>query len=468
MPEKFGPLDIYALLPKTNCGKCAEKSCMAFATRLIERSVTAEQCPPMLEEKHKKSMEKLRDLLRPPIKEMTVGTGERVAKIGGKLVMYRHELTYQNPTAIAVDVTDEMPDDELLKRVKAIESYSFTRIGEDLRLDMIAVRSTSSDPAKFGKTVRIIVENSKMPLILCSFEPNVLEAGLVEAKGRRPLIYAAKKDNWKEVADLALMYSCPVAVFAPNDLQLLQSIASTMMRYGVEDLVLDPGTSVETGLMDTLDNFTMARQAAFVKGDRALGFPIVGVPLAVWSKKEDPPEITAWSEACLASMLLTRYADVLIIHALEPWTLLPIITLRQNIYTDPRKPTAVEAGLKTYGQVDENSPVLMTSNFSLTFYTVANDIESNKINCYLIVVDTEGLSIQSAVAGRKLTAEKVAEAIKKTGIEGKVKHKKIVIPQFAARLRGDLEDMSGWEVLVGPQDSSGIPQFLQQYWQKKA
>jgi len=468
MPEKFGPLDIYNLLPKTNCGKCAEKNCMAFATRLIERSVTVEQCPPVLEEKYKKNAAKLRDLLRPPIKEVTIGTGERAVKVGGKLVMYRHELTYHNPTAIAVDVTDEMPEDQLLKRVKSIEDYSITRIGENLRLELIAVRSTSSDPAKFGKTVKTVASNSKMPLILCSFEPNVLEAGLVEAKGKHPLIYAATKDNWKEVADLALMYGCPVAVFAPNDLELLKSLTSTMLKYGVEDLVLDPGTFPDKGLTDNLDNFTMVRQAAFTKDDRDLGFPVLGVPLVTWSKKEDPTETTAWSEACLTSMLLTRYADMLIVHSLEPWTLLPIVTLRQNIYTDPRKPTAVEAGLKAYGQVDENSPVLMTSNFALTFYTVANDIESAKVNCYLIVVDTEGLSIQSAVAGRKLTAEKVAEAIKKTGIEGKVKHRRILIPQFAARLRGDLEDMSGWEVLVGPQDSSGIPQYLQQYWQKKA
>lgn len=467
MPERLGPLDIYNLLPKTNCGKCAEKNCMAFATRLIERSVTLEQCPPILEEKYKKNLEKLRDLLRPPVKEVVIGTGERAAKIGGKLVMYRHELTYQNPTAIAVEVTDDMPEDQLLKRIKAIEGYSITRIGENLKLNLIAIRSTSNDPAKFGKTIKTIVENSQMPLILCSFEPNILEAGLVEAKGRRPLIYAATQGNWKEVADLALMYNCPVAVFAPNDIQLLRSIADTMLKYGVEDLVLDPGTFADQGMTDTFDNFTMVRQAAFVKEDRVLGFPMIGVPMVVWSSPGDTPETTAWAEAVYASMLLTRYADVLILHSLEPWTILPIMTLRQNIYTDPRKPTAVEAGLKVYGQVDENSPVMMTSNFSLTFYTVANDIEAAKINCYLIVVDTEGLSIQSAVAGRKLTAEKVAEAIQKVGIEGKVKHKKIIIPQFAARLRGDLEDMSGWEVLVGPQDSSGIPQFLQQYWYKK-
>jgi acetyl-CoA decarbonylase/synthase complex subunit gamma len=146
--------------------------------------------------------------------------------------------------------------------------------------------------------------------------------------------------------------------------------------------------------------------------------------------------------------------------------LLPTVILRQNIYTDPRKPVAVETGLKVFGTPDENSPVMFTTNFALTYYTVASDIESGKIDCYLLVVDTEGIAVDSAVAGRKLTAEKVAEAIKASGIENKVKHKKLIIPGKAARLSGEIEELSGWQVLVGPRDSSDIPKFLQEKWQK--
>jgi acetyl-CoA decarbonylase/synthase complex subunit gamma len=125
----------------------------------------------------------------------------------------------------------------------------------------------------------------------------------------------------------------------------------------------------------------------------------------------------------------------------------------------------VEPGIKVFGQPDENSPVLMTTNFALTYYTVASDIEHSGINCYLIIVDTEGLAVDSSVAGRKLTAEKVAEAIKQVKVEEKVKHRKLIIPGKAARLSGEIQELSRWEVLVGPRDSSEIPKFLQEKWQ---
>ena len=164
-------------------------------------------------------------------------------------------------------------------------------------------------------------------------------------------------------------------------------------------------------------------------------------------------------------MLIVRYADVLIMHGNDGWSLLPNTVLRQNIYTDPRKPVAVAPGLKVFGTPDENSPVFFTSNFALTFYTVASDIESSKLNAYLIVVDTEGSAIDSGVAGRKLTAERVADAIKASGIESKVKHRKIIIPGKASRISGEIEELSGWKVQVGPRDSSEIPKYLIEKWQ---
>jgi len=470
MSEKVGakelsPIDVYMLLPKTNCKKCGLENCMAFATKLVNREVALELCTPLLEKQYQKSYQKLWEMLKPPVKEVSVGTDENAVKIGGKLVMYRHELAYFNPTAVAIDVTDEMPEEELLIRVKKTEGFSYIYIGRELKLNMIAVRSTSKDPEKFGSTVKKVVENTKLPLILCSFQPEVIEAGLMVAPKARPLIYAATKDNWKDMAELALMYNCPLAVFAPNDLKLLRSLAKTLVEYGVQDLVLDAGTFPNEGFTDTLSNLTMMRRAACKRGDELFGFPIMGTSITAWTERSDVPEVNMWNEAYIASMLINRYADVLIMHSAEGWVLLPTTILRQNIYTDPRKPVAVEAGMKTFGQPDENSPVMMTTNFALTYYTVASDIEQSGINCYLIVVDTEGLAVDSSVAGRKLTAEKVAETIKTVKAEEKVKHRKLIIPGKAARLSGEIQELSGWEVLVGPRDSSEIPKFLQEKWQ---
>ncbi|MBS7608373.1 MAG: acetyl-CoA decarbonylase/synthase complex subunit gamma [Candidatus Bathyarchaeia archaeon] len=467
--KELSPIDVYKLLPRTNCKECGEENCMAFAAKVVNREVPIEKCAPLLKKEFEKAYKQLKEMLKPAVKEVVIGTGEKAVKIGGKLVMYRHELTYFNPTAIAIDVTDEMSEDEILSRIKRVEEFRFEYIGQTLKLDMIAVRSTSNDPDKFKATVRKVAENTKLPMVLCSLNPTVLEAGLMAAPKTRPLLYAATKDNWRDMAELALMYGCPLTVFAPGNLKLLKSLVKTLVEYGVQDLVLDPGTFAGEGLADTLNNFTMIRRAACKHGDELLGFPLMGVPMTVWLDSAGlAQEIVKWREAYLAAMLIVRFADILIMHSLDGWALLPNVVLRANIYTDPRKPVAVEPGLRVFGAPDENSPVMFTTNFALTYYTVASDLESAKINAYLLVVDTEGLAVDSSVAGRKLTAEKIAEALKASGLENKVKHRKLIIPGKAARLSGEIEELSGWQVIVGPRDSSEIPKFLQEKWQTQA
>ncbi|MEJ5328182.1 MAG: acetyl-CoA decarbonylase/synthase complex subunit gamma [Candidatus Bathyarchaeia archaeon] len=464
--KELSPIDVYKLLPKTNCKECGEANCMAFATKIVNREVQIDKCSPLLKKEYEKAYNQLKEMLKPPVKEVIVGVGDKAVKLGGKLVMYRHEFTYFNPTAIAIDVTDEMSEEELLNRIKRVEQFRYEYIGYTLKLDMIAVRSTSGDPEKFKAAVKKVVENTSLPLILCALNPNVAEAGLMAAPKAKPLLYAATVDNWRDMAELALMYSCPLVVSAPNDLDTLVSLVKTLLAYGVQDLVLDPGTSANEGLADTLNNFTMLRRAACKAGEELAGFPLMGVPMVAWMNKGDlAEEIMKWREAYLAAMLLVRYADVLVLHSTDGWSLLPNAVLRQNIYTDPRKPVAVEPGLKVFGNPDENSPVLFTTNFALTYYTVASDIENSKLNAYLIVVDTEGSAVDSGVAGRKLTAEKVADAIKATGIENKVKHRKLIIPGKASRISGEIEELSGWKVQVGPRDSSEIPKYLQEKWQ---
>ncbi len=465
--KELSPIDVYMLLPRTNCKECGETNCMAFATKLVNREVTIEQCPPLLEKKYEKEYKKLQEMMAPAVKEVTIGTGDRAVKIGGKLVMYRHEFTYHNPTPIAIEVTDEMPEEKLLDKVKKIEDFSYEYIGREVNLDMIAIRSTSNDPATFKSTVEKVAKATKLPLILCTFNPNVMEAGIVAVKDRKPLIYAATKDNWKDMAELALMYNCPLTIFAPNNLKLLKSLAKTMIEYGVKDLVLDPGTFAEDGIADTINNFTMTRRNTCKRGDELLGFPLMGTPLTAWIGEEAPKEVLAWREAYVASMLISRYADILIMHSLDGWVQLPNLVWRFNIYTDPRKPVSVESGLKTFGKPDENSPVMLTTNYALTYFTVEADIKSSGADCYLIVVDTGGISVESSIAGRLLTAETAAEAVKGSGVEQKVKHRYLIIPGLAARLSGELEDLTGWHVMVGTKDSSGIPGFLKEKWPPK-
>jgi acetyl-CoA decarbonylase/synthase complex subunit gamma len=464
--KELSPIDVYKLLPKTNCKECGQENCMAFATKIVNREVTIDSCTPLFKKEYEKAFSQLKELLKPAVREVIVGVGDKAKKLGGKLVMYRHEFTYTNPTTIAIDVTDEMPEKEFTSRIKQTENFSYEYIGYTLKLDMIAVRCTSGDAEKFKAAVKKVTETSNLPFIICALNPTIAEAGLMAAPKARPLLYAANSENWKDMAELAMMYNCPLVVSAPNDLNMLASLTKTLMAYGVTDLVLDPGTFINEGLGTTLNNFTMLRRAACKNGEELAGFPIMGVPMAAWvGKGEAADEIIKWKEAYLASMLIVRYADIIVMHGNDGWSLLPTAVLRQNIYTDPRKPVAVAPGLKVFGTPDEKSPVFFTSNFALTYYTVASDIESAKLNAYLIVVETEGSAIDSGVAGRKLTAERVAEAIKASGVESKVKHRKIIIPGKASRISGEIEELSGWKVQVGPRDSSEIPKYLVEKWQ---
>ena len=465
MPAKeLSPIQVYQMLPMTNCKECGETNCMAFAAKLVNREATLSECKPLLEPKYAEAYEKLWALLKPAVKAVEVGVGDNKVTLGGEYVLYRHEFTYFNPTAIAIDVSDEMSDEEFEARIKVADGFEYEYIGMKLTLDLVAIRSSSNDPAKFEAAAKKAAELTDKPLVLCTLDPAVMEQGLVAVGKKRPLIYAATKDNWKEMADLALMYNCPLVASSPFDLNTLKGIARTLSEYGVEDIVLDPGAKLDDGISATMDNFTVLRWDAINEEEEYLGLPLMGAPITAWAEKAEDPIINEWNEAVLSAALITRFSDIIVVPSVSGWALLPLVILRQNLYTDPRKPVSVEAGVNTYGEPDEMSPVLLTTNFALTFYTVASDIESAKLNCYLVVVDSEGMSVESAVAGRKVTADIIAEALEEYKVGDLVKHRHLVIPGRSARLSGEIQELTGWKVSVGPMDSSGIAKYLEEKW----
>jgi acetyl-CoA decarbonylase/synthase complex subunit gamma len=462
--KELSPIEVYKMLPMTNCKECGESNCMAFAAKLVNREATLQECPPLMDPKYTEAYNKLWTLLKPAVKAVEVGIGDKAVTLGGEYVLYRHEFTYFNLPSIAIDVSDEMTSEEFEARIKIADEFEYEYIGMPLTLDMVAVRSTSNDPARFEAAVRKAAGLTEMPMVLCALTPDVMKTALSSVGMKRPLIYAATKDNWKEMADLALTYNCPLVISAPFDLDSLKGLARTLNEYGVEDIVLDPGTQWDEGISKTLDNFTILRWDAINEEEEYLGFPLLGAPIAAWTEKTDDPLINEWNEAMLTSALIARYSDLLVVHSVSGWSLLPLVFLRQNIYTDPRKPVSVEAGVFNYGNPDENSPVLLTTNFALTYYTVASDIEGAKMDCYLVVVDSEGLSVESAVAGRKLTADTIAEALATFEVGDLVKHRHLIIPGRAARLSGEIQETSGWTVSVGPLDSSGAAKFVEDNW----
>jgi len=446
----LAPMQIYMLLPKTNCGECGFPTCLSFAFNVASGKANVFACPYLSEE----AKRKLGEALAPPIKLVTIGVSEAAVKVGGEKVVHRHEDKFYSPTAIAFAISDTLSDEELKEQVKTIENTRFERLEEILKPDLIALKGASGDSERFAQATKVIVENTSLPLILCSFNTEAIESSLKICGSKRPLIYAANKDNLEVMAELAVEYKCPLTIYEPKNLDSLAELVKKAKDVGVEDIVLDVGFR---DLKETLRKLVTIRRLAIEERAREYGYPTIAFPgLAVF--KSD--SLADFWEVTVAASLLIRYASIVVLNGTRPWRILPLLVLRQGIFRDPRIHPRVKPGLYAIGNVSENSPCLVTSNYALTYFTVKSDIEASKVPSYLLVIDTEGLSVASSVAGGKFTAEKIAEAIEEYKVKEKVKHRTIIIPGLAARISGKLEELTNWKVIVGPKDSSELRTFL--------
>jgi acetyl-CoA decarbonylase/synthase complex subunit gamma len=453
---KISAMDAYKLLPKTNCRECGEATCMSFALKLVGRQAQLKLCPYVTPE-NKKALE---EKTTPPVREVLIGPGDKALVVGGEEVLYRHELKFFAPVKLFIDLSDAMSEEEVLKRIAFVKKFAVERMGQTLRLDGLALRCATDEPAKFKTFVKKVADSYDGAIILCSFNPAALEAGVTEVAARKPLIYAATKDNWHRMGELAKKHGAPVAVYSQN-LDELGAIAASL---AYDKIILDPGlVTAGKGFGETVNRFVMLRRSA-IEGTKEVGYPLMGAPAAVWAGTEDDV-LAATYESIVAGFLMDRFASLLILHSIEPWSILPLATLRQCIYTDPRSEPQIEAKLYVVGNPNERSPVLVTTNFSLTYYTVEGDLRRANLDAYVLVINTKGFAVDTAVATGDLSASKIKEALGEQKVAEKVKHKKLVIPLFASHLRGAIEDETGWEVLVGPRDSSGIQKFLQEKWQ---
>jgi len=440
-------IDIYKKLPKTNCGDCKVPTCMAFAMKVAAGQAAISGCPHI----DKSLIEELGKAAAPPIKTVAIGAGERAFKIGGELVLFRHEKTFVNPCGIGGLITDRMSDKEVGEQIAAIQSLQYERIGLTLHANLLAVKS--DDPAKLAALVKRVEANSKACIMLISENADALKAGVEAVKSRRPVICGANRENVDQVAGLAKSSGLPVVVRGRN-LEDAAELTQKLEAAGVKDILIDSGAR---GIRQALQDQVNIRRAAIKKSFRALGYPTVVFPCEM---TEDPV-----MEAVYASVLIAKYAGLVILGKLRSESLFPLLVERLNLYTDPQKPMAQTKGIYPIGNPSQNSPVLVTSNFSLTYFIVSGELETGRFPAWLMVADTEGLSVLTAWAAGKFAADTIAPFVNKSGIEAKVKHRKIIIPGLVASISGELQDeLAGWEVVVGPREASGIVPFLREFW----
>jgi acetyl-CoA decarbonylase/synthase complex subunit gamma len=441
-------IEIFKLLPKTNCKECGEPTCLAFAMKLAAGKAELTACPYVSEE----AKAKLSEAAAPPIIPVTIGVGDRALKVGGETVMFRHEKRFENKPGFTLLISDSMNDSEIDSRLKRFKQLQYERIGLTLRPDLIAAKDDSGDKAKFEALASKVKQNSDGGIILMSTNPDILAAGLKVCADRKPLLYAATEENWEQVAGLAKANSCPLAVKASN-VEKLAELTTKLAGAGIKEMVIDSGSR---RLRQAFEDQVIIRSAALAKKFRPLGFPTIVFP---GEMTDDPMK-----EAVIASIFVAKYGGIIVLSNFQGESLFPLLVERLNIYTDPQRPLATKEGIYEIGKPDENSPVLITSNFSLTYFIVSGEIENSRIPSYLLVKDTEGLSVMTAWAAGKFVSDTIAPFVKKCGIEDKVKHRKLIIPGHAAAESGGLEeDCAPWEILVGPREGAHIPAYLKSW-----
>ncbi|MBI4296759.1 MAG: acetyl-CoA decarbonylase/synthase complex subunit gamma [Chloroflexi bacterium] len=441
-------IEIFKLLPKTNCKQCGDPTCLAFAMKLAAGKADLNACPTVSEE----AKVKLSEASAPPIRVVAIGTGARALKIGGETVMFRHEKRFENPPGLAMLISDTMSDAEIDSRLERFNNLSYIRVGLTLRPELVAIRCDSGKADAYEAVVNKVKSKSDCSIILMSHNPEMLAAGLKACADRKPLLCAATKENADAVAALAKSGSCPVVARAAS-LEELGQLTDKLNGAGVKDIVLDSGAR---DLRPAFENQVIIRSAALNKKFRPLGYPTIVFPCEM----TDNP----LKEAVIAAAFIAKYGGIIVLSDFPGHAMFPLLVARLNIYTDPQRPLATTEGIYEIGNPNETSPVLVTTNFSLTYFIVSGEIENSKVPSYLLVKDTEGLSVMTAWAAGKFVADAIAPFVKKCGISDKVKHKRIIIPGYAAAESGGLEEeLSGWEILVGPREGSQIPAFLKQW-----
>ena len=436
-------LQIQKLLPKTNCRECGSNTCMAFAMKLAAKKAEIAECPYASPE----AIQVLGAASEPPVRGVALGA-DRILKLGEETVLYRHEKTFFHQPAIAVNINDTDSPGMIEEALTAVRDYRLERVGETFRIDMVGVTQKGRDVDSFAALAKRAWETTCRPLALRSESPLALNAAAIAVKGSRSVLAAATLETVDELRITAEKNDHILAVTAP-DLDSLFQCSSRLQETGFQDILLQFQTS---SLAEQFQTNSSIRRAALKDAVKPVGYPFLRFLLDTG----DFLEIAAG-----AITEIDKYGGVCVLPVFDPALLATLMTLRLNIYTDPQKPIQVEPKVYPIGEPGPDSPVFVTTNFSLTYFTVSGEIENSGTSAWLVVPDCEGMSVLTAWAAGKFSGASIAKFVKEVGLEEQISTREIVIPGYVAQISGELEEnLPGWKVLVGPQDAADIESFV--------
>jgi len=444
-------LEIYKNLPKTNCKDCGVATCLAFAMKVAAKQAGLDECPHLTDE----ARGALGEASAPPQRLVTIGTGDAAREIGQETVLFRHDETFHHPAVVAVSVSDSLDAAAIAERCGAVKALTFDRVGTTISVDAVAIENSSGDAAKFAAAAAETAKHLDCAAVLVSASADAVKAACAGSgpyAGKGPLICGADAANIGAMAAVAKEAGCPLCITEP-DIEKLAGLTEQAKAAGVEDLVISPGDLPFTKKLDFL---TRTRRATLKKTFRPLGFPVL-----VAARNDDARQATVEAAACIA-----KYAAAVVIDTVDPAHVVALLTTRQNIYTDPQKPVQVEAKVYEINDPGPDAPLLVTTNFSLSYYSVEGEVDASRVPARILAVDTEGTSVLTAWAADKFIPVTIAEALNKSGVADKMSSQTCVIPGYVAVITAGVKEESGWEVLVGPKEASGIGPFLKKLTQK--
>jgi acetyl-CoA decarbonylase/synthase complex subunit gamma len=442
-------IQILKMLPKSNCGECSIPTCLAFAMKVAAGQVGIDECPYVSAE----AKATISEASAPPIRTIKIGAGDDSFTVGGETCMYRHDKRFENQTGIAVLVSTEMSDADVDGRIERFNKFEYERVGVIMRADLIAIKDSKNDEASFvALTQKVLDGSARAAIILMSDSVATLEAAAKVCGERLPILYGATLENGDDMAKLGASTKAPVGVKGSN-LDNCVEIAEKLTAAGLKDMVIDTGART---LRAAFEDNVVARRAAVTAKFKPLGFPTITFPCEI----TDDPML----EAMVASVLIAKYAGIIVLSDLQGDLLFPLFLERLNIFTDPQRPMVVAEDIYPLTGPDENSPVVITCNFSLTYFIVSGEVEGSKVPTWLLIKDTEGLSVLTAWAAGKFGADLIAQFVKKGGIEDKVKHRDLIVPGYLASLKGELEEeLPDWNIIIGPREAGHLPVFLKEW-----
>ena len=243
-------------------------------------------------------------------------------------------------------------------------------------------------------------------------------------------------------------------VYLKGDVQpeLTQKLDDLGFAYIFENDLKDVMQVEDENVFETIQTLTKIRKKAVLEKDENYSNPV----MVYFRHDENPLKLMSRAAFCLC-----KYANLLIFEDFNEALISTLITLRQNVYTDPQKPLQVESKVYEFNNADENSLIFLTTNFALTYFAVSNEIESLNKPAYIVVTPSDGMSVLTAWSAEKFTAQIVAKTVNQFELAKKVKNKQLIIPGLLGHMKEEIEEaLPEFKILVGPNEAYLLGDFV--------